>query len=57
MQVEVLESVTKTIGSLALAYPYLRRLGVAESIAEVVTVTGGIICRAVGGIGYRVRVA
>ena len=37
VQVEVLESVTKTIGSLALAYPYLRRLRVAESIAEVVT--------------------
>jgi hypothetical protein len=30
MQITVLESVTKTIGSLALAYPYLRRLGVAE---------------------------
>jgi Domain of unknown function (DUF4277) len=37
MQVAILESVTKTIGSLALAYPYLRRLRVAESIAEVVT--------------------
>ena len=37
MQVEVLESVTKTIGSLALAYPYLRRLRVAETIAELVT--------------------
>jgi hypothetical protein len=34
MDVQVLESVTKTIGSLALAYPYLRRLGVAERIGE-----------------------
>jgi hypothetical protein len=30
--IEVVESVTKTIGSLALAYPYLRRLRLAESI-------------------------
>jgi transposase len=37
MQVEVLESVTKTIGSLALAYPCLRRLAVAETISELVT--------------------
>ncbi len=37
MQVEVLETVTKTIGSLALAYPCLRRLRDAESIAELVT--------------------
>jgi transposase len=37
MQITVLESVTKTIGSLALAYPYLRRLGVAERIGELVT--------------------
>ena len=37
MDVEVVESVTKTIGSLALAYPYLRRLGVAELIDEVTT--------------------
>ena len=37
MDIQVLESVTKTIGSLALAYPYLRRLGVAERIGEVVT--------------------
>lgn len=36
IQVEILESVTKTIGSLALAYPYLRKLGVAESIAQLV---------------------
>ncbi len=36
-QVEVLRSVKKTIGSLALAYPYLRWLRVAESIAELVT--------------------
>jgi hypothetical protein len=37
MQIEVLETVTKTIGSLALAYPYLRRLGVAETIDGLVT--------------------
>jgi hypothetical protein len=37
MELEVLESVTKTIGSLALAYPYLRGLGVAETIATTVT--------------------
>jgi hypothetical protein len=37
MQIEVLETVTKTIGSLALAYPYLRRLGVAETIDALVT--------------------
>ena len=37
MQIAVLESVTKTIGSLALAYPYLRRLEVAERIDELVT--------------------
>jgi Domain of unknown function (DUF4277) len=37
MQIEVLETVTKTIGSLALAYPYLRRLRVAETIARLVT--------------------
>lgn len=36
-QIEVIESVTKTIGSLALAYPYLRRLQLAESIATLVT--------------------
>src|SRR5882724_9510766 len=36
-QIEVIESVTKTIGSLALAYPYLRRLRVAESIETLVT--------------------
>ena len=35
MELEVVETVTKTIGSLALAYPYLRRLGVAEIIDEV----------------------
>jgi hypothetical protein len=39
MQVEIIESVTKTIGSLALAYPYLRRLGVAETI-DALTTTG-----------------
>jgi len=37
MQVEVIETVTKTIGSLALAYPYLRQLGVAETIAALTT--------------------
>lgn len=37
MQIEVIESVTKTIGSLALAYPYLRRLEVAEGIDALVT--------------------
>jgi transposase len=37
MDIQVLESVTKTIGSLALAYPYLRRLGVAERIGAMVT--------------------
>jgi transposase len=37
MEIEVIESVTKTIGSLALAFPYLRRLGVAELIDELTT--------------------
>jgi hypothetical protein len=37
MDVRVLESVTKAIGSLAPAYPCLRRLGVAERIGAVVT--------------------
>src|SRR5919202_5571817 len=37
MQLEVVQAVTKTIGSLALAYPYLRRLGVAETIDALVT--------------------
>jgi transposase len=37
MDIKVVESVTKTIGSLALAYPYLRRLGVAEIIDELTT--------------------
>jgi transposase len=36
-EIEVIESVTKTIGSLALAYPYLRRLRLAESIESLVT--------------------
>lgn len=36
MQIEVVESVTKTIGSLALAYPYLRQLGVAETIDAMI---------------------
>ena len=39
MEVEVVETVSKTIGSLALAYPYLRRLGVAETI-DALTTTG-----------------
>jgi len=37
MQIEVVESVTKTIGSLALAYPYLRRLGAADIIDALTT--------------------
>jgi uncharacterized protein DUF4277 len=37
MQIAVLESVTTTSGSLALAYPYLRRLGIGERIGELVT--------------------
>jgi Domain of unknown function (DUF4277) len=37
MQIEVIASVSKTIGSLALAYPSLRRLGVAETIDALVT--------------------
>jgi transposase len=39
VDVTVVESVTKTIGSLALAYPYLRRLNVAETI-DALTTTG-----------------
>jgi hypothetical protein len=39
MDIEVIESVTKTIGSLALAYRYLRRLGVADLI-DALTTTG-----------------
>jgi hypothetical protein len=39
VDVTVVESVTKTIGSLALAYPYLRRLSVAETI-DTLTTTG-----------------
>jgi transposase len=39
MQLEVVESVTKTIGSLALVYPYLRRLAVAETL-DALTTTG-----------------
>ena len=37
MEIAVVESVTKTIGSLALAYPYVRRLGVAETIDALTT--------------------
>lgn len=39
VDIEVVESVTKTIGSLALAYPYLQRLSVAETI-DALTTTG-----------------
>jgi Domain of unknown function (DUF4277) len=39
MPVEVVESVTQTIGSLALVYPYLRRLAVAETL-DALTTTG-----------------
>jgi transposase len=37
MQIAVIESVTKTIGSLALSYPFLRQLQVAETIERTVT--------------------
>ena len=37
MELEVVESVTKTIGSLALVYPYLRRLAVAETLDALTT--------------------
>ncbi len=37
MDIEVIETVTKTIGSFALAYPYLKRLGVAQIIDAVTT--------------------
>lgn len=37
MDVEIIEAVTKTIGSLALAYPYLKRLGVAQVIDDLTT--------------------
>jgi transposase len=37
MDIRVVKAVTKTIGSLALAYPYLRRLGVAEIVDGVTT--------------------
>ena len=36
-QIAVIETVTKTSGSLALAYPYLRRLQVAGTIDALVT--------------------
>ncbi len=36
-QLEVVQTVTKTIGSLALAYPYLRRLHIAETIDALTT--------------------
>ncbi|MCL4370040.1 MAG: DUF4277 domain-containing protein [Chloroflexi bacterium] len=37
LQIEVIQNVTKTIGTLALVYPYLRRLGVAEVIDSMTT--------------------
>jgi transposase len=37
VDLHVIETVTKTIGSLALAYPYLKQLGVADIIAGVTT--------------------
>lgn len=37
MDIEVLESGTKTIGSLGLVYGYMRRLGVAETIDGLTT--------------------
>jgi hypothetical protein len=37
MAITVVKAVTKTIGSLALAYPYLTRLGVAQLIDELTT--------------------
>jgi Domain of unknown function (DUF4277) len=37
VDLEVVEAVTKTIGSVALAYPYLQRLKVAETIASLTT--------------------
>lgn len=37
MDIRVVDMVTKTIGSLALAYPYLKRLGVASIIDDVTT--------------------
>jgi transposase len=37
MDITVVKAVTKTIGSLALAYPYLRKLGLAQLIDELTT--------------------
>lgn len=37
MDVAVVNAVTKSIGSLALSYPYLRRLGFADLIDELTT--------------------
>ena len=37
MDIAVVNAVTKTIGSLALSYPYLRRLGVADLIDDLTT--------------------
>ena len=37
MDIAVVHAVTKTIGSLALSYPYLRRLGFAQLIDELTT--------------------
>lgn len=37
MDITVVKAVTKTIGSLALSYPYLKRLGLAELVDELTT--------------------
>jgi hypothetical protein len=37
MDIRVVKAVTKTISSLALSYPYLKRLGVAEIVDGVTT--------------------
>lgn len=37
MEITVVRAVTKTIGSLALSYPYRRRLDFAQRIAELTT--------------------
>ncbi len=38
MQINVIQNVAKTIGSLALVYPYLRRLGVYDTADDMTTV-------------------
>lgn len=37
MDITVVDAVTKTIGSLALSFPYLRRLGFADLIDDLTT--------------------